>query len=33
VSYQTNDPNADPNGSLPGTWTRQQVVHGDGSAR
>ena len=31
VSYQTNDPNADPNGTLKGTWTRQQQVHGDGS--
>jgi hypothetical protein len=31
TSYQTNDVNADPNGTLRGTWTRQQVVHGDGS--
>ena len=31
VSYQTNNPNADPNGALQGTWTRQRVVHGDGS--
>ena len=31
TSYQTNDPNADPNGTLQGTWTRQQVVHGDGT--
>lgn len=31
ASYQTSDPNATPNGSLPGNWTRQQVVHGDGS--
>ena len=31
TSYQTNDVNANPNGSLPGTWTRQQVVHGDGT--
>lgn len=31
VAYQTSDPNADPNGSIKGTWTRQQVVHGDGS--
>ena len=31
TSYQTNDPNANPNGALQGTWTRQQVVHGDGS--
>ena len=31
VSYQTNDVNANPNGSLQGNWTRQQVVHGDGT--
>ena len=31
TSFQTNDVNANPNGSLQGTWTRQQVVHGDGS--
>lgn len=31
ASFQTKDANADPNGILPGTWTRQQVVHGDGS--
>jgi len=31
VAYQTTDPNADPNGALKGNWTRQQVVHGDGS--
>lgn len=31
VAYQTTDPNANPNGSLQGSWTRQQVVHGDGS--
>ena len=31
TSYQTNDANANPNGTLPGTWTRQQIVHGDGS--
>jgi hypothetical protein len=30
-SYQTNDVNANPNGTLQGTWTRQQVVHGDGT--
>jgi hypothetical protein len=30
-SYQTMSPNADPNGTLGGTWTRQQVVHGDGT--
>ncbi|MBA3914036.1 MAG: hypothetical protein H0X25_09345 [Acidobacteriales bacterium] len=28
--YQTNNPNADPNGSLPGTWTEQTQVHGNG---
>jgi hypothetical protein len=31
VSYQTNDPNANPNGVLPGNWTRQTVVHGNGT--
>jgi hypothetical protein len=31
TAYQTNDANANPNGTLQGTWTRQQVVHGDGS--
>jgi len=31
TSYQTNDANADPNGSLQGNWTRQQVVNGDGT--
>jgi len=31
TSYQTNDVNANPNGTLKGTWTRQQVVHGDGT--
>ncbi len=31
TSYQTNDANANPNGSLSGNWTRQQVVNGDGS--
>jgi len=31
TSFQTNDVNADPNGTLHGTWTRQQVVHGDGT--
>ena len=30
VSYQTNDPNANPNGVMPGTWTKQQAVHGNG---
>ncbi len=32
-SYQTNDVNADPNGVLAGSWTRQDVVHGDGSQK
>ena len=31
VSYQTSDPNANPNGVLQGSWTKQAVVHGDGS--
>jgi hypothetical protein len=31
VAFQTTDANADPNGALKGNWTRQQVVHGDGS--
>ena len=31
TSYQTNDPNANPNGVLPGNWTKQTVVHGDGT--
>jgi hypothetical protein len=30
-SYQTNLVNADPNGTLNGTWTRQQQVHGNGT--
>jgi hypothetical protein len=32
-SFQTPDPNADPNGHLQGTWTLQQQVHGDGTSR
>jgi len=31
VGYQTNWADANPNGVLPGTWTRQQVVHGNGA--
>jgi hypothetical protein len=31
TSFQTNDVNANPNGALPGTWTKQTRVHGDGS--
>jgi hypothetical protein len=30
LNYQTNDPSANPNGVLAGTWTQQQVVHGNG---
>ena len=33
TSYQTSDPNANPNGSLEGNWRRQQVVNGDGTTR
>ena len=33
TSYQTNDVNANPNGVLPGTWTKQTVTHGDGTSR
>jgi hypothetical protein len=28
--YQTNDPNANPNGSIPGNWTQDTKVHGNG---
>jgi hypothetical protein len=31
-SFQTNNVNANPNGYLPGNWTKQTVVHGDGSS-
>jgi hypothetical protein len=31
--FQTSDPNANPNGTFSGTWTRQQVVNGDGTPR
>jgi hypothetical protein len=31
--YQTNDPNANPNGVLSGNWTQTTQVHGDGSAK
>jgi hypothetical protein len=31
TSDQTNDPNANPNGVMQGTWTKQQVVHGNGT--
>jgi hypothetical protein len=30
--YQTNDPNANPNGLMPGTWTQQTQVHGNGQS-
>jgi hypothetical protein len=30
--YQTNDPNTNPNGSMPGTWTIQTQVHGNGQS-
>jgi hypothetical protein len=33
TSFQTPDPNVDPNGHLQGTWTQQQQVHGDGTSR
>jgi hypothetical protein len=33
TSYQTNDPNANPSGTMPGTWTEQQVVHGNGTPK
>jgi len=33
TGYQTNDPNANPNGYLQGNWTRQQVVNGDGTQK
>ena len=33
TSYQTSDPNANPNGTLQGNWTRQQQVHGDGTGK
>jgi hypothetical protein len=31
--YQTNDPNANPNGVLSGNWTQMTQVHGDGTAK
>ena len=33
TSYQTNDSNANPNGVMPGTWTKTQVVHGNGTPK
>ena len=33
TSYQTNSPDANPNGSMPGTWTKTQVVHGNGTPK
>ena len=31
--YQTNNPNANPNGVLSGNWTQTTQVHGDGTAK
>jgi hypothetical protein len=31
TSYQTNDANANPNGVMQGSWTKQVVVHGNGA--
>jgi hypothetical protein len=28
--FQTNDPNANPNGVLPGNWTQNTTIHGNG---
>jgi hypothetical protein len=33
TSYQTNSPEANPNGAMPGTWTKTQVVHGNGTPK
>jgi hypothetical protein len=33
TSYQTNNPDANPNGSMPGMWTKTQVVHGNGTPK
>ena len=33
TSYQTNDPNANPSGTMPGTWTKTQQVHGNGTPK
>ena len=30
--YQTNDPNANPNGALSGNWTEDTKVHGNGQS-
>jgi hypothetical protein len=32
-TYQTSDSSANPNGVMPGTWTKQQVVHGNGTPK
>lgn len=32
-AYQTNNPNANPNGYVQGNWTRQEQVHGDGTSK
>lgn len=31
TSYQTIDPNANRNGAMSGTWTKTQLVHGNGA--
>ena len=31
--FQTNDPNANPNGVLPGNWTQDVKVHGNGQGK
>ena len=33
VSYQTDNPSANPNGYVQGNWTQQQQVHGDGTSK
>ena len=33
TSYQTPDVNANPNGVMPGNWTKQTVVHGNGTPK
>jgi hypothetical protein len=30
--FQTNNSNLNPNGSLPGTWTQDTQVHGNGQS-
>jgi hypothetical protein len=31
TSYQTNDANANPKGAMAETWTKTQVMHGNGT--